>query len=59
MNTLSDRVENIVGKKKMLVISQQCFQRPSLPGSLKMGLCCKELKLPSWGCQKLGLCGKG
>ena len=43
MNCVTDWVENIVGKEKMLVTSifllfKQCFPKASCPGSLKAGV---------------------
>ena len=42
------RVENIVGKGENagyqhFLLFQQYFQNATYPGSLKLGLCCKEL----------------
>ena len=51
MISLSDMVENIVGKGEnagyqYFLLCPQCFQMPSLSGSLKVGLCGKELSNP-------------
>ena len=48
MISLSDRVENIVGKGENagyqhFLLFPQCFQMPSLSGSLKVRMCGKEL----------------
>ena len=44
-----ERVKNMLGKEenaaqKHFLLFPQCFQMSSFPGSLKPGLCCKELK---------------
>ena len=49
MISLSDRAENIVRKGenagyRHFLLFPQCFQKPSISGSLNLGLCGKELK---------------
>ena len=49
MISLSDRIENIVGKGENagyqhFLLFLQCFQKPSFLGLLKIGLCGRELK---------------
>ena len=50
MISLSDRTENFVEKEENagyqhFLLFPQCFQKPSISGSLKVGLCGKELKI--------------
>ena len=49
-----ERVENTVGigqnaGYQYFLLFQQCFQKASYPGSLKVGMCDKELKIDKEG----------
>ena len=49
MQSLSDRAENIVGKGKNagyqhFLLFPQCFQKPSISGSLKVGIVWQRVK---------------